>query len=934
MTNPTLTDRPVAPRDADPPHMDERLVLPFETVAAGTDRLVAELVRCRDEIEQIREELATRLEAHERGRAASGDDPDSELEAILAARAALQRDVLDPVRSAWRRQQPFRRALRAVDRFEARLRRAVDAAPAEARITSAELLAWLDDSGISRSWWSPVVRLRRAPRAVPARRALRRETARRLRRHERLEDAYFRHLAECALDLLTDWNAAADGRAPEVDRTPAKRAEGELPDLVGRWHDWARASRNRFGRRLVAALVWRPADGEPLRWGETRNLDWAVVPRTLESEWDGDEAIIRAERAMFESAAAAARDLAAESASVAGSLQAATAQLREGGGGDDGSEWLQAPDLRTHITPSAHRLARLESAIRDAIERVPAQEMVIASLPKRPRPGFRFREANPRETLWEAFERRTIPGFEQVLGRVESRHAGVLRQISEAGDVLSFAGEVATDAGERKVLLAEARANALATLESAAEELGASDVDDVARALADALAAGLAEGRVLLGRDRVGAWRYVTQQGLRRGSLLTVRIVGSLARRAGSAGSVALQRIAHAALARIGWSPADEADRQEVTVRAYLPREFTAKAGQGRLPPLYERLFRLEPLEDERLLVGRDRELAALAEARELWSGGRPVAAIVVGERGSGKTSLMNCALDGVLAGCDAVRGQFGSRITTEEELRRFLADLLDVDDPDRLEAALAENRRLIVIEELERTFLRHIGHFGAVRALQRLIAKTSDTTLWVLVTNQIAFRLLNASTELGQTFSHRLNAATIGRDDLRRAILVRQKLSGLRVKYPEPVRESGAAGRLRRLAGARADPETAFFDALAEESNGVFRTALTLWRHHIDRIEGGVLTLHPIVPPDLSALTGALDLDDLFSLVAVSQHGSLTVREHAVVFQRPAEWSRAQLDGLLNRELIEADPDQDGFRVRPQALRAVRDALYRRNLL
>src|SRR5690606_11605926 len=124
------------------------------------------------------------------------------------------------------------------------------------------------------------------------------------------------------------------------------------------------------------------------------------------------------------------------------------------------------------------------------------------------------------------------------------------------------------------------------------------------------------------------------------------------------------------------------------------------------------------------------------------------------------------------------------------------------------------------------------------------------------------------------------------------------------------------------------------FFDALAEESYGVFRTALTLWRHHIDRVDRGQMWLRPIVPPDLGTVTGTLDLDDLFTLVAVSQHGSLTVDEHAVVFQRPPEWSRAQLDGLLNRELIEPDPDHEGFRVRPQALRAVREVLYRRNLL
>ncbi|MEZ4586972.1 MAG: hypothetical protein R2909_11265 [Gemmatimonadales bacterium] len=90
---------------------------------------------------------------------------------------------------------------------------------------------------------------------------------------------------------------------------------------------------------------------------------------------------------------------------------------------------------------------------------------------------------------------------------------------------------------------------------------------------------------------------------------------------------------------------------------------------------------------------------------------------------------------------------------------------------------------------------------------------------------------------------------------------------------------------------------------------------------------------MKPIETPAIDEVIEQLDGDDLFTLVAIMQHGSLTAEEHARVFQWPAATSRAELDDLLARELIEPDPGRPGLRVRPGALRVVREALHRRNL-
>jgi hypothetical protein len=51
-------------------------------------------------------------------------------------------------------------------------------------------------------------------------------------------------------------------------------------------------------------------------------------------------------------------------------------------------------------------------------------------------------------------------------------------------------------------------------------------------------------------------------------------------------------------------------------------------------------------------------------------------------------------------------------------------------------------------------------------------------------------------------------------------------------------------------------------------------------------------------------------------------------------VFQQSISASRAQLEDLLAREIIERDPGREGLRARPEAMPLIREALYRRNLL
>jgi hypothetical protein len=265
--------------------------------------------------------------------------------------------------------------------------------------------------------------------------------------------------------------------------------------------------------------------------------------------------------------------------------------------------------------------------------------------------------------------------------------------------------------------------------------------------------------------------------------------------------------------------------------------------------------------------------------------------------------------------------------------MSEFLRELFGISAGADPAAALSHGRRVVVIEEFERTFLRRINGFDTLRDFLHLLAVTSGSTLWILSMNQASFRYLDAVLELGRYFSYRINAMAVSQEHMIEAILQRHRLSGLRLQFAPPTPGSDRVKRLRQFFGLELAPQQIFFDALYRQSEGLFRSAFELWLGSIERIEGGVVHMLQPLDPNYRRMEAALKDDDFFTLQAILQHASLTAEELAEVFSVTNEEAQCRLQRLLTLEILEAEPSCPGLRVRPQAGRFVRDVLNQRNL-
>lgn len=903
-------------------------------------RLVAELETCWQDLQAILENPV------DQPGEASALAP-SDLQSYQMVREQAGHKLLDERFALWERKRPYKRALMAIEGYDQRLDELINSLPGSISISGKAALAVFAGqhaAGLTRA----VAAWRRKPRPLPLKAIVADECHKLSWRRVNTEGEYLLVIARGISQLKAAWEIAraridgsVAGNPLSNEEADARRIEAmdsiaslklQAEQALSAWQSWPQIIVQRLHHRILSGVV---------RGGKIRPLDiagrrasyvnhWVAQLRALENDARLEPSLKQVENSVLSVFRRELDSLDMERRNLLAELDEGIIWLREQIAADSRQAF---PPPKTDVIPTFNRMAVLEDQIKQQLQTLPASCKIPARLSVSSR-RTKWRRLDPQDTFYQAFTRTGQTEIAETLQEIESEHRRIVHRIERAREVIAFGQETNDSEAELdEQIKREALQNALSLLEFQRDEARDWRASADAR-LARALASVFVENRLILSRHRLGAFAHLARQGLHRALPQVSRSTVETSRKALRDLLKIIERLALRFLIRIGWRPAPQAGKMEVIARPVLPQEFTIDLSTKDLPAIYRRLFRYEAVQDPRFLVGRERELNAIAEARAFWEAGRPASLIIVGERGSGKTSLINCAVKQCLDGLEVMREEFATRLVTEPEMRRFLAAMMKEDDPVPLESFLADKRRVIILEELERTFLRQVGYYPVIRALQELISATCSSTLWILATNQIAFRFLDAAVSLGDSFSHRINVASIKRAALRQAVLLRHNLSGLRLHFALPPPPRNFLSRTGIRMRGEGDAETLFFDALAKESAGVFRTAFEIWQSHIDTVEGGVLYMKALVTPDLSPIIDDLDLDDLFTLVAILQHGSLTAAEHALVFQRSAAMSRAQIDELLAREIIEPDPGRPGFRVRPEAMRVVKEALYRRNLL
>ena len=731
-----------------------------------------------------------------------------------------------------------------------------------------------------------------------------------LNARSRIDEKFQRVLIATALDLPELWRIFRAGSNVAESQSWQKRREAhnkEASAVLDRYARWAQKAIGEEKKREEA-----PRD--------PRNDLWWRQHRALLETFLVEMAWRNLTLTWFSATETLIGDLHRES-DEARSYRSATLRWLEEGARSD-----LAQDSFALITPE-ERLRGWALPIESEARRKMAERTELLVGGFRPR----LRRIAMRSRFLRAFD---VYARKRMRGLIEhswQMTARVVRDAEQSKEMIAYWGETSLDRpAEASQLIEEARQNAMIAL---VEEPTLVPVEELNREAVEAFWRWHQAGSLMLEAEQDG-WFAFLRRPRARSFLPTATEMLRLQSRTALLGSAhwvrgRVERTMESVGGRVPTHPVLPPVIRRTTLRDTL----ALPAAKRELPPLYRLLFRLAPVEDRRFLVGRDQELAGIDQAVTDWEAGRFAACLLIGARGSGKTSLLNCAVRETIANHCLIRSEFNDRLLRPEQLNAFLRSLLGLRGDDDLLKALASERRILILEESERVFLRTVDGFAVVHHLMHLIHRTAATTLWLIVMNDRSFRVLDAATHLHRVFSHRINAMSVSRSDLETAILERHRLSGLRLEFAPPPAGDPRVNRAKRWFGIEDSPQKLFFDSLLQQSEGIFRSAFELWLSSIERVEGDTIHIRQPLDPSFNLFRSELAQEDHFTLLAIQEHGSLTQEELAEVLCESPDKSRGRTERLTALGLIEADPEHPGLRVRPEAQRFVNDLLRRANL-
>ncbi len=368
-----------------------------------------------------------------------------------------------------------------------------------------------------------------------------------------------------------------------------------------------------------------------------------------------------------------------------------------------------------------------------------------------------------------------------------------------------------------------------------------------------------------------------------------------------------------------------ETGQQEKLLRlADLPSTTEILKRSDNFPHLYRRLFTLGPLKNREFLVARDEELKTLDDLYKRWENGKSCSLAVIGPEGSGKTSLANCFASEYGARGNLLRFEITQRLRTEQEVIALFHQWFAIEEPTETLDALVQQLRsrprgMLLIEGGHNLFLRVVGGGRAAEVFFYLVLATRQHFLWQITFRKIPWTRMDYQFGISRFFTHQLPTLLADQQEIRQALMLRQRISGYPLDFLGNDNET--AETTREELNKR---EERFFRELFAASGGNLDAALYYWllclTYDPEKQRFAACHLGKI---DFSFLR-SLDRDQLFTLAEVLGHGGLSACEHSKIFHCDLLHSRLQLDFLSSLGLLLAASSSDNDEPIPYRLNPV----------
>lgn len=368
--------------------------------------------------------------------------------------------------------------------------------------------------------------------------------------------------------------------------------------------------------------------------------------------------------------------------------------------------------------------------------------------------------------------------------------------------------------------------------------------------------------------------------------------------------------------------------------------EYLARPGiESDLPFIYKRLFDRDFSIDERFYVPPKNTMEMIANSYDQWKRGLSANVAIVGEKGSGKTTMIRFIKKDILKEADHNEVFFDKTFSDKNELLKKLCAALKFKQTDSVEEFLEKVEKkkgpsVLIVENLQNIFIRNINGYEALEAFWVIMSSTIDKIFWVVSSSRYSWNFFVKMSSADQYFSHVLYADKLDETEIKEAILTRHKSSGYELHF-EPGDSMKKSRAYKKLLG---DPKKSqelvrenYFSKLSNICEGNTSIAMIFWLQSIKEFDNQRFVFRPLEVAEVDKLE-VPSREVLFTLAALVIHDTLNKEEVALALHEDLSASRLMLARLKTKGIVYAS--KSGYNLNHLVYRQVVRLLKRRNII
>lgn len=320
----------------------------------------------------------------------------------------------------------------------------------------------------------------------------------------------------------------------------------------------------------------------------------------------------------------------------------------------------------------------------------------------------------------------------------------------------------------------------------------------------------------------------------------------------------------------------------------------------SRLPYVYQRLFSFEPLKTFELYVERKAQMEMLNLAFLKWKEERFSPVVLIGEKGSGKTTFILKFFKNKTTNEEAFYLDLLSENNTPAEIYNQITTLVDQINPNQ--AA----KRIIAIDGLERIFQSKINGFEYLLKFFKLISQTHKNIFWLVSVQTISWQYFDKSIQASNYFGYHIHLNELNVNDLINLIESRHNLSGYPIYFDDTLKKRGllAGNKILNESERQENLRKNYYLEMNKNVQGNITQTYLYWLRSAELKENDTITISTDNKLDFDFVR-SIPAQKLLILRSILIHNGLSLEKLAEIFRTDLFETEMQLiqmtdDGIL----------------------------------